>query len=61
MIPVLNKLFKDADDRHIQAVREKFSDEELENLEQEAIDNVIPERSGIIDTCILLPTRELAV
>lgn len=58
---MLNKLFKDSDDRHIVAVREKFSDEELESLEQEAIDAVQPERSGIIDSCILLPTRELAV
>lgn len=54
-------MFLDADNRHSQCVRAAYTEEEIDNLTQDQIDSVKVDRSEYINTCILLPTRELAV
>lgn len=54
-------MFLDADKRQLQAAQEKYPERDLGGLTAEEVKALGACRSGVIDTCILLPTRELAV
>lgn len=54
-------MFLDADKRQLQAAQEKYPERDLGTLSEDEIKALGACRSGVIDTCILLPTRELAV